>query len=275
MNLTFLIALTGSTFAAFWDLKTTEIPDELSKVLMIFGASYFLFHSIAVGNLSYFVISLLVGTIFLLFGYLMYYLGQWGAGDAEILAAIGYLLPFGTNLFEYACFLFSLFLVGIFYILIYSFLVSIRNRKVRVEFVRRVKELKYLIFLSNLLLFLLIFSIIQLLFGSMLYSVKLSFFSIVLADLFYSFVIYGKLVEKICFIKRVPVSKLKIGDVLLENKLWEGISAAELRKIRKQKKYVWIKEGVRFAGVFPIALLLYHFQGCMFFSVLNFINYFL
>jgi len=109
----------------------------------------------------------------------------------------------------------------------------------------------------------------------MLYSLKLSFFSIVLADLFYSFVIYGKLVEKICFIKRVPVSKLKIGDVLLENKLWEGISAAELRKIRKQKKYVWIKEGVRFAGVFPITLLLYHFQGCMFFSVLNFINYFL
>ncbi len=275
MNLTFLIALIGSTFAALWDLKTTEIPDELPKVLMIFGASYFLFHSIAVGNLSYFVISLLVGTIFLLFGYLMYYLGQWGAGDAEVLAAIGYLLPFGTNLFDYACFLFSVFLVGIFYILIYSFLVSVRNRKVKLEFVNRVKKVKYLLLATNLTLFLLVFTTLYSLLHDLLYSLKLSLSSIILADFFYLFVIYGKLVEKICFIKKIPVSKLKVGDVLLESKLWEGINETELSKIKKRKKYVWIKEGIRFAGVFPITLLLYYFQGCLFFSVLNFINYFL
>ncbi len=56
--------------------------------------------------------------------------------------------------------------------------------------------------------------------------------------------------------KRIPVSKLRVGDVLLSSKLWEGITEKELKRIKRSgKRYVRIKEGVRFGPAFPLALL--------------------
>ncbi|MCS7106355.1 MAG: hypothetical protein NZ942_03500, partial [Candidatus Aenigmarchaeota archaeon] len=60
-------------------------------------------------------------------------------------------------------------------------------------------------------------------------------------------------------------SKLKVGDVLAESKLWEGITQKDLIKIKKSgKKYVVIKEGVRFAPAFPLALLFTLYFGDVF-----------
>ena len=67
---------------------------------------------------------------------------------------------------------------------------------------------------------------------------------------------FARTVENVGFKRRIHISKLKLGDVLLDNKLWEGITEKELKKLKKsRKKFVWIKEGVRFAPTFPIALL--------------------
>ena len=42
----------------------------------------------------------------------------------------------------------------------------------------------------------------------------------------------------------------------MDYKIWEGITEKELKKIKKSgKKFIWIKEGVRFAPAFPLALL--------------------
>jgi prepilin signal peptidase PulO-like enzyme (type II secretory pathway) len=84
-------------------------------------------------------------------------------------------------------------------------------------------------------------------------SILLSIFSLALFFLW----IFVKTVEDVAFKKRILVSKLKVGDVLFESKVWEGISEKELKKIKASgKKFVWIKEGVRFAPVFPLALIL-------------------
>jgi hypothetical protein len=73
---------------------------------------------------------------------------------------------------------------------------------------------------------------------------------------------FAKAVEDIGFKRKIPVSKLKVGDVLLENRLWEGINEKQLKKIKKSgKKTVVIKEGVRFAPAFPLALLFTLFYG--------------
>jgi len=78
---------------------------------------------------------------------------------------------------------------------------------------------------------------------------------------------FTKSVEEVGFKKRIPVSKLKVGDVLLESKKWEGITKKELKKIKRSRKYVTVKEGVRFAPSFVLALLftLYFGDGLLIF----------
>jgi prepilin signal peptidase PulO-like enzyme (type II secretory pathway) len=66
---------------------------------------------------------------------------------------------------------------------------------------------------------------------------------------------FVKTVENVSFKKRIPVSKLKIGDVPLNYKIWEGLTEKQLKKIKKSgKDHIWIKEGVRFGPAFPLAL---------------------
>jgi hypothetical protein len=73
---------------------------------------------------------------------------------------------------------------------------------------------------------------------------------------------FAKTVEDFGFKKRIPVSELKVGDVLLESKVWEGLTNEGLNKIKKSgKKFVVIKEGVRFAMAFPLALVFTLFYG--------------
>jgi len=79
---------------------------------------------------------------------------------------------------------------------------------------------------------------------------------------------FVKAVEEIAFKKRIPVSKLRVGDVLLESKVWEGVTGKELRAIKRSgKKFIWIKSGICFAPAFPLALLftVYFGDGILFF----------
>jgi prepilin signal peptidase PulO-like enzyme (type II secretory pathway) len=67
---------------------------------------------------------------------------------------------------------------------------------------------------------------------------------------------FAKSVESVGFKQRIPVSRLKVGDVLLESKVWDGISKRQLQKIKRSgKRFIWVKSGVRFAPAFPLALL--------------------
>ena len=59
------------------------------------------------------------------------------------------------------------------------------------------------------------------------------------------------------------VKKLKPGDVLIED-LWRGITEKDLKELRKKGGEVWVKEGVRFAPVFIITILLSIFYGSFF-----------
>jgi hypothetical protein len=65
------------------------------------------------------------------------------------------------------------------------------------------------------------------------------------------------------------VSKLKFDDMLGEDiprlrlykKHLKGLTKDQVSKIKKMKKYVLIKEGVRYGIVFPLALLFTLFFG--------------
>ncbi|HIE33804.1 MAG TPA: hypothetical protein EYP86_01530, partial [Candidatus Altiarchaeales archaeon] len=75
--------------ASYFDLRTGEIPEMVSRgfifsILLMASAQ-----SILNFNPSYVINSMVMGTAYFLFGYLMFYLGEWGGGDVKLLAGIG------------------------------------------------------------------------------------------------------------------------------------------------------------------------------------------
>jgi len=238
------VALIGSFIAGIYDLKTTEIPDEIPLLMGVIGFFGWLIYALTFGDFAPFFSSLLFGTTFLLLGWLLYKTGQWGGGDALLLGAIFYLIPLDLFLISY---LFNFLIVGIIYTIIYSVFVGLRNSTATKKFMivdyRKNKPLYLtsvgLFILSSLLSF---------------YFLKLGIMIFLIAGLMI-FWRYGKVIEKKIFTKKVKTSKVKIGDVVVDFKKWDGITENQLKELKKKKKFVTIKEGVRFAPVFFIALL--------------------
>jgi Flp pilus assembly protein protease CpaA len=278
--ISFIIALAGSSIAAVWDLKTTEIPDQIPHAMIVLALILAVTRSILEGSYIPMAMSLLAGGTFLALGFLLYFFGQWGGGDAKVLAAIAFLLPTTPKFFKKELLLpfpVSYFLnvlyVGAAYMIVYAFVIALTNKRVNAAFVKDVKASSNFILFSVPAIFFLFLTInwyaanmlmleadsTYLLWNSLL---PLSFFFCLW--FLWKFV---RAVENVGFKKRIPVPMLKVGDVLLESKQWEGITAAEVRRIKKSgKKYVWIKEGVRFGVAFPLALIftLYFGDGILF-----------
>jgi hypothetical protein len=282
------IALIGSSLAAAWDLKTTEIPDVIPHVMILSAIIFWGIQSYILHDYWLIAQSFLVGLGFLGFGFLMYYLGQWGGGDAKMLSAIGFLIP--ENIYNFKIrsiyesifnllpfpiiYLINVFFLGAIYMIIYAIVLSVINRKIIKDFLLNIKSsskstvtLFFSIFIFSLILNSIIsynFSI----FKSISTSITVAFLSLTLI-LLWKFIIS---VEKIGFRRKVHVNKLKVGDVLQESRFWEGITEKDIERIKKSgKKYVIIKDGVRFAPVFTITLLFTLFIGDFTFLFFNFI----
>ncbi len=263
-----VIAFIGSSIAAGWDLRTTEIPDEISYVMIAAALLIYGMQSLLTWNYWPLLNSCIAGLSFFGFGFLMYYLGQWGGGDAKVLAAVGFLLPvtpafLSLNLlfpFSFS-YVINVFLVGAAYMLIYAAALAAMDKKIIKEFKRDVKASVRVMLAASASLF--VAFILIGLYLTITLHLKVSIEAIAVNSLMplgltiALFIVwkFAKAVENVGFKKRISVRKLKVGDVLMDNKLWEGITEKELHKIRRKKGNVWIKEGVRFAPAFPIALL--------------------
>ncbi|MEM5879388.1 MAG: prepilin peptidase [Candidatus Aenigmatarchaeota archaeon] len=265
-----LIAFFGSSLAAAFDLKITptEIPDEIPHAMITLALILACLKSLLDFSVTPLIESFLYGGLLLAFGFLMYRFGQWGGGDAKVLAAVGFFSPlisplFGKIHFHFAfSYLVNVFIVGAAYMIFYAFALAFLNKKIFFEFGKNVKSNSKILLISILTLILLFPLTNIFLFN--LFNLPSDFYSIFSNSLLISLLclglfllwIFTRTVEEVAFKRRTPVSKLKVGDVLLESKIWEGITEKELKKIKRSgKKFVWIKEGVRFAPTFPLALI--------------------
>lgn len=257
-----IVAFIGSIYAAIWDLRTTEIPDEIPHAMIAFALIFYAIQSVIESNYWIFLDSLIYGGVILALGFIMYYAGQWGGGDAKILAAIIFLLPISNTTFPFPItYLLNVFVIGAAYMIIYSFALALMNRKIFSAFFVDVRKQKALIALGSIALFATFAVINYEILAVLSYPINLAYLLgnslIPLVGFLGLYVIwrFAKAVEDVGFKKKIPISKLRIGDVLIDSKLWEGITAKQLKKIKKSgKRTVWIKEGVRFAPTFPLAL---------------------
>jgi Flp pilus assembly protein protease CpaA len=276
-------AFLGTTIAAAWDLKTTEVPDQVPYAMIVIALILFGYQSISEWSYQPILFSVIAGLAFLAFGFIMYYFGQWGGADALLLGSIGFLLPKLTivkTLFPFSVsYLFNLFIVGAGYMLVYAFVFALMNRQIFSKFFQDLKASSNMLLLGFLGLFVLFF-------GSSWYTYRIIYntfniSSIISFSLFpFSLVIFifliwkfAKAVEDHGFKKIIPVSKLKVGDMLLKEKKLIGITKEQLTKIKKSgKRFVEIKEGVRFAVAFPLALLFTLLYGDIIFLLIKVIG---
>ncbi|NIO44395.1 MAG: hypothetical protein GTN36_02475, partial [Candidatus Aenigmarchaeota archaeon] len=250
------IALVGSFAAGLYDLKTTNVPDKLCITMIILGLIVHILTGIFTNDFTYFINSLLYGGLFLGFGVLMYFAGQWGGGDGELLVATGVLLPnlsFTDTYFPFALsFFVNTFFIGAFWSVIFSLYYVYKNQKLSKKFFNDFKNPMTF----SISLILIILSILSLNFN-LLFS--LLFFLFFILFVFYK---YSKIIEQV-FYERIPVSKLKVDDMLgqdipklkLYKKHIKGLTKEQVTKIKRTRKYVIIREGVRYGIVFPLALL--------------------
>lgn len=253
MEYAILIALFGTAIAAAWDLKTTEIPDCIPYCMIGVALGFAAYHSYALGSFESLLTSSISGLALLAFGLSLYYAGQWGNGDAWLLGAVGFFAPFFPSptlpfAFNYVM---NVFLVGACYLLVYALGTALWKPEIFRQFVFSLNKREIYIIISCYTI-LIILGLQLGLDACMAACALLSIYPV------YKFV---KVVEQLGFRRRIPTSKLRVGDVLLEAKRWDGIKEAELKRIRKVKRYVWIKDGARFAPVFFIALILTQSHG--------------
>ncbi len=266
VTLLFLVA------ASWFDLRTGEIPDEVTiglsvVMLLASGACSLLAH-----NLSFVLSAFAVGLLYFILGYGLHYLGEWGGGDVKLIAGVGCCLGFLKVLGYlkegmmpyYVDYLINIALVSSPYVLLYTLVLGLMKPSVFSLF----REM-----LSNkMVLFVLLFSFIPsvsaylLGLGSLTLLYLLLPFLVVLS-------VYLKAVEKEALQKTVGLDELRVEDVVAEDLIVDGkeiassrdisgLSEGDIERIRelheggKIPSKLRIKWGVRFAPIFLFAFFL-------------------
>lgn len=126
-----LIALAAAIILGFaaglWDLKTSDIPDEAPALMATLGLFIWYVFGLTTGNWMQFVTSAALGTVVFAIGWGLYKAGQWGGGDAALLAGIFFLLPDLNFLVSYV---FNFFVVALVYSVFYSIVLGLMHPEV-------------------------------------------------------------------------------------------------------------------------------------------------
>ncbi len=275
-------AFIGTSVAAIWDVKTTEVPDQISYAMIAIAILFYGYQSIITGTIEPLLGSIAFGLAFLAFGAFMYYIGQWGGADGLILGAIGFLLPSVPNVFAQTFFKFpisymvNMFIIGAIYLIVYGLLFTLKNKfvingiKKEIGNSRRsIATIFAAIVLSSVLAGVILAGSIYgyLDMGKIL---SISIYPIVAASTLYLLWKLAKAVETYGFKERVPISKLKVGDMLMSEKKLVGVTEKQIKALKKSgKRYVDVKLGVPFAPAFPLALLATLIYGDIIFVLMS------
>jgi len=255
-----ILALIWIIFASVQDLRKREVADWLNYSLIIFALGFRFFYCLFdASDFSFFYQGLIGLGIFFVIGNLFYYSHFFAGGDAKLMIALGAILPlsesFVINLNIFMAFFIVFLFVGAIYGLIFSFILAGKNwNKFKKEFWKRFRATKkqgYFIMILGIVI--MIFG-----FGNLWFVLGIFvFFS-------YYVLIFAKVVEEVCMVKKMSSKNLVEGDWLykdikIKNKVikskWDGLNKEEIRLIKMIKKNVLIKQGIPFVPVFLISFL--------------------
>ncbi|MCK4968545.1 MAG: prepilin peptidase [Candidatus Aenigmarchaeota archaeon] len=292
-QLLFFVAMAGAAIGGYLDLKTTEIPDYVPIAMTLVGVIIHGFIAYLLG-ISYFLWPLLVAFMFLVFGYALYYTGQWGEADVLLLAAVGFLIPYPLSFFSGAMvfwlfpvfYLVNTFIVGGSYSILYAFIVSVRTRGFFATYFNDLKKNIRSFFKISVYVItgitLLSVSVYKWFGLPINYVYNQILFFIPFMVVVYFFYRFAHIVDHFAFRVQVNSKDLAEGDVLAEDvklknetyfsNLFIGLGKIEIAKIIAEhpKKKIWIKEGIRYAPTFFLTLLFMWLFGNVLFLIIGF-----
>src|SRR3989344_1939897 len=85
--------LIGSFIGGWIDLKTSEVPDSVPLFIVLSAMLLHIANGFLGSGWQTLGWAFGVGLVYLAFGYLMFYSGQWGEADVLLLASIGFAIP--------------------------------------------------------------------------------------------------------------------------------------------------------------------------------------
>ncbi len=273
-----IIALAVLIIGSCSDLRTREVPDWINFALIFIGVGI---HSILAITTSSWqpLLSSGVGLgIGIGVAFAMYYMGQWGGGDAKMMMGLGAIIGFDlSNLFLIG-FIINAFILGAAYGLIYGVVLALRKRK---EFAKKFRELYYktpkylrIAVLWLLLLMIVLGLVVMFLFPSILLISVIGLLIVLLAV--YYLYLFAKAVEKCCMLKYVKPSELTEGDWIVDEIKIKGkyvcgpkdlgIEKKQIQQLKKHNiKKVLIKDGIPFVPSFLISFIFTYYFGNVFY----------
>lgn len=272
--LTLLIAFVALIIASYNDLRTREVPDYLSYMLIGLAIVTRLLWFISDRDVSILFWAPISFSVLFLFSYLMYKAGQWGGGDVKMMMGLSVLLswlPWSTFPFFIDFFLNSL-IVGAFYGMIAVGVIGVINFK---ELRKYLTQIDYILLPALFIVVVLLFKILPPLFA---FLAALIFVSVGLFK-------YFKVIETNFLRQNIPVPNLTEGDWLLEDVKVSGRVVVKRREIglidedlkklkglyaKKKIQRVQIKVGVPFVPAFLIALIITLMFGNLLFKMMSF-----
>ncbi len=269
-----LIGVVGFGAAGYWDLKTTEFPDWLPYAIIVLSLLVRGVYSWVLGDLWIVLNSAIIGVVFLGFGLTLYYIKQWGDGDAWLLGAMGFLLPAAPGSFAplvSSAFLFPMSLLFNFFVLSFAYLVvyaiglGVKDRRLFTEFSHSFKGQAPMVGIMTIMFSAACMFIVMFLsFGFGMPFPAVSHILLLPAAIMglLVFVQYGQYIEKQMFKKQISVKELRVGDVPVGEK-FRVLNGNEVAKLKEKGGKIWIKEGIRLSPVFVITLLVTFFYGSL------------
>ena len=262
-----VVGVFGFGLAGYLDLRYTEFPDWLPYSMIILAILVWGCASLMLSDFSLVMNSLAAGITFLGIGLALYFTKQWGDGDAWLLGAMGFIFPVqlgigarvgGLEIFPFpVMLLFNFFIIGFAYLVLYSLALGAINRRETSRFLKGFSRSRAKLYPITILA---AFYAALAIYASISYLPPFITYMPLLLIFLYMFMEYGKFVEKSLFKKKRNVRKLRPGDVLVRSR-WRGLTEKEIGDLRKKGGDVWVKEGVRFAPVFVITLLVILIYG--------------
>ncbi|ODS35312.1 MAG: hypothetical protein A7315_14755 [Candidatus Altiarchaeales archaeon WOR_SM1_79] len=268
-----LIILLFLSAASYSDLRTGEVPDKIS-----FGL---------VHQKLWVIDALIIGGVYFIVGYVMYYLGQWGGADVKILAGVGLGIGLiaahgGESVFAFTVdhhavsYLVDILFIITPYVGAYALILGVLNKGVFSGFKGSIREKNFLI-----IFFLSLIPAAILLPSSLTNIMPINKFLIIIALILPPVVLlsqYLKVVEKTALRKTIDVEELSEYDMVAEDIIVDGekiackrdvdgLSKEQIEKIRdlageqKIPPTITVKYGIFFIPVFLLAFLLFLWAG--------------
>jgi Flp pilus assembly protein protease CpaA len=260
-----VLGLVWISFAVFEDLKKREIANWLNLSLIVFALGFRFFYSLFFGLENgegfMFLWQGLIGFgAFFLLGNIFYYSKLFAGGDANLMIALGAVLPFSLNIHENLSlgilFLLLFLLWGAIYGIIWSIYLGFKNRKnFKKDFLRRVRKSKKILYVCLLLG--IVFLILSFLETSFIF---LAIFVFILPYFWF----LAKSLDDVSMVKLVKPGKLTVGDWLYKDvrvgktlikSNWNGLTEKDIKLLKKQKKLIKVRYGIPYAPVFFLAFL--------------------